>query len=413
MAISFIGQAAAAATTVTIPAATAAGDLIIIFAYRNAITAPTLPAGYTSASTSSGNANSYIVGYKIAVGSDTSGTWTNANVLQVVVYRGTAGIASKAGQNNAAATTTAIPALTMWNADGNSWVVAFAGSKQTTSQGTPLAGATTSRGTQVGTTSDTIAADTNAGVSSFSATTSANGASATSVGVALELVPTGYPLFVQQALANTTSASPATTAGITTTVGNLIVVSLTGSVTGTFSMSDSKGNTWTQIGTSISATPVFTAMFYSVLTVAGSAHTFSGADSGSLPTLALAIQEYSGVTSTPFDQTAQASGSGGTASSGNTPTTTQALELVVGAMGNFSSLPIAGTGYSNAIAKQDGASSNTTSLESKLVSATGAYSSTFTNVPSAWAIFVATFKATAGTPAPSVSTGATLMMMGI
>lgn len=188
MAISLIGHNSAAATTATVTAH-AIGDYIVIFAYRNAVTAPTLPAGFTSIVTSSGNANSFIVGYKIATATnDASGTWTNANVLHTAVYRGVTGIGAKVGATKAASTTATISALTLLGLNGNSWVAAFAGSKQTTAQGTPLAGATTSRGAQAGTTSNAIWADTNAGVSSFSATTSSNNTSVTSSGGAVELL---------------------------------------------------------------------------------------------------------------------------------------------------------------------------------------------------------------------------------
>lgn len=195
MAISFVGQAQAAATTVTTPTH-AVGDLIIIFAYRNTTTAPSLPAGYTTINTASGNSNSYRVGYKIATATnDSSGTWTNAKVLQCVVYRGVGGISgigNNSGATKAASTTANIPARTMQDASGGSWVVAFAGSRQTTSQGAPLAGATTQRGTsQAGTTSMAMVADTNGGVSSFSATTSANGSSVTSSGISIEILPPG------------------------------------------------------------------------------------------------------------------------------------------------------------------------------------------------------------------------------
>lgn len=189
MAISFIGQAGAAATTVTVPAH-AIGDYIVIAAYRTAITAPTLPAGFKTIVTATGNANSVRIGYKVATStSDTSGTWTNATVLNCAVYRGVTGVGrTGVAGTGAAGTTTAIPTFTLDNKNGKSWVVAFAGSKQATSQGTPLAGATTLRGTQIGTTSDTMLADTNAGVSTFSATTSANGSSVVSAGASFELL---------------------------------------------------------------------------------------------------------------------------------------------------------------------------------------------------------------------------------
>ena len=191
MAISFIGQAQAAATTVTIPAATAVGDLIVIFAYRNTTTAPTLPSGFTSISTASGNSNSYTVGYKFAVGSDTSGTWTNANELQCVVYRGTSGIGTVSGATHATSTSVAIPSISLANTSGSSWVVSFEGSAQTTSLGV-LSGQTQRGTTQAGTTSMAAIADTNAGVSTYAGGNATAGTTAVYSSGAIEILAGRY-----------------------------------------------------------------------------------------------------------------------------------------------------------------------------------------------------------------------------
>lgn len=193
--ISPVGQAQAATTTVTLPSNLQQGDIIIIFAYRTAITAPTLPAGWTTVTTVSGNSNSLRVGWKAANGtSDTSGTWTNASILQCSVYRGTGGIGVVASNTKAAATTANIGALTLGVTDGSSWVVAGAGSVQTVAQGVPLAGATTQRGTSQASASGNAGIfDTNGGVSSFSATTSSNNSSVVSAGFSFELLSANQP----------------------------------------------------------------------------------------------------------------------------------------------------------------------------------------------------------------------------
>jgi len=190
MAISYINQVSAGANTATMPTHQI-GDLLIVVAYRNATTAPTLGSGFTNLSNQSGNSNSYRIGYKFATATnDAFGTWTNANTVHGIIYRGVGSIGTVGGATKAASTTAKIPTLSLANASGSSWVVAFAGSRQTTSQGTPLAGATTLRSTQTGTTAYSIVADTNGGVASFAATTSANGSSVVSSGASFELIPT-------------------------------------------------------------------------------------------------------------------------------------------------------------------------------------------------------------------------------
>lgn len=188
MAISVIGTVTAATTSLT-PTTHAIGDYIIIVAMRSAATAPTLPAGFTNITTGSGNSNSYRIGYKVATSTtDASGTWTNASLLICTVYRGVSGIGAVIGATKAAATTATIGALTIMNPNSNSWVCAFAGHAATSTQGTPLAGATTVRGTITSGTYNAGLFDTNAGVNSFSATTSSNTTSVVSSGGAFELI---------------------------------------------------------------------------------------------------------------------------------------------------------------------------------------------------------------------------------
>jgi hypothetical protein len=82
----YVGGGSASATTVAIPAHQA-GDLILIFAGHSNTTLPSLPAGYTNVGNTN-SAGSCRIGYKIATtGSETSGTWTNAQWLAVAVFR--------------------------------------------------------------------------------------------------------------------------------------------------------------------------------------------------------------------------------------------------------------------------------------------------------------------------------------
>jgi len=92
--ISRISSATNAGDTVTI-GTHAAGDTIFILAYNDGSgTIPSLPAGWLNHHTL---ANSTIqgirVGYRVAQSSsETSGTWTNADGLIAVVYRGSEGV---------------------------------------------------------------------------------------------------------------------------------------------------------------------------------------------------------------------------------------------------------------------------------------------------------------------------------
>lgn len=88
MAISYVSGAAAAAATVAMPTHQA-GDMIVVFSFRDGSnTFPTMPAGYTGWSQTGTQTCSFTAGYKIAASSsETTGTWTNANSIVVGVYR--------------------------------------------------------------------------------------------------------------------------------------------------------------------------------------------------------------------------------------------------------------------------------------------------------------------------------------
>lgn len=209
MAISVVGATNTSATTTVTVATHAVGDYIVIVALRSATTAPTLPAGFTTIVTGSGNANSYRVGYKIATSTtDASGTWTNASLLICTVYSGVSNIGNSIAATKAAATTATIGAVTIANQNSRSWVVAFAGHAATSTQGTPLAGATTSRGTQTSGTYNGGMFDTNVGVNTFSATTSSNTTSVVSCGGAFELLSAdSFSTFTDPMTASTQNTS--------------------------------------------------------------------------------------------------------------------------------------------------------------------------------------------------------------
>jgi len=129
------GVASAAATSVAIPAHQP-GDLICVFVRRASNTWPTVPtAGGTVPSwlpTQFGGANTLSMGgwYAVATASNhTTGAWTNADQIIVLVLRPDAGKvltvnAGAAGVTSGNNTQTIIyPALVLQKTDGTSWVV--------------------------------------------------------------------------------------------------------------------------------------------------------------------------------------------------------------------------------------------------------------------------------------------------
>jgi hypothetical protein len=121
--ITRIGQGSAEATTVTIPAGHKVGDLLLIFAFRDgSATNPTIPAGWTNVTnTFDGTLTSVSVGWKIATSaSETSGTWTNATSLMVIVLRSVDALAPVITNATSAGTTntTTFAALTDANLRG-------------------------------------------------------------------------------------------------------------------------------------------------------------------------------------------------------------------------------------------------------------------------------------------------------
>ncbi len=114
MTISRISSASAASDSVTL-GTHAAGDMIFIWSWNDgSATIPSLPAGWLSIHTATAATGSYRLGYNLAAsGSETSGTWTNADGLIAVVYRSDVGIVVPAffATNTATNTTVAYSAI--------------------------------------------------------------------------------------------------------------------------------------------------------------------------------------------------------------------------------------------------------------------------------------------------------------
>lgn len=140
MSLSFVGAADAAAATVNLPAFTA-GDLAIVFAFRDgSTTAPTLPAGWTGIDTGStgsgGTAGSHRTGYRVLVGGDTTtGAWTNATDIAVMIVRGQHASApiDQSSANGGATNQLAYAAASAFiDQGGDAWVLGFGASRTAT-----------------------------------------------------------------------------------------------------------------------------------------------------------------------------------------------------------------------------------------------------------------------------------------
>jgi len=159
----FVGANSAATTSVSIPAHQA-GDLIIIMAYRRSTTIPGLPAGWTNITTSSADASAIRLAYKIAEsGSETSGTWTNAQTTAVQVFRNHDGIGAW-DVGSGSGSTLNYPAVNFNVTNGSSWAAGFGGHSNATNVEQAPTGMVnyTSAGTEI------AAHNTNGGVSSWS-----------------------------------------------------------------------------------------------------------------------------------------------------------------------------------------------------------------------------------------------------
>jgi hypothetical protein len=172
LALSFVSSSAVAGTTITLPAH-AAGDLLILFAYRDgSVTPPTVPAQptYWNLDTSvldtnttlapdayvpvwntidsgGSNTNSAVCAYAIATtAAHTSGTWTSATGLAVIVLRSDNasdyGIGGHAQTGGSGANTASCPAITLSRTDDTSFSLHFAGSRNVTNWGATPSGYT-------------------------------------------------------------------------------------------------------------------------------------------------------------------------------------------------------------------------------------------------------------------------------
>lgn len=203
---------------------------------------------------------------------------------------------------------------------------------------------------------------------------------------------------------NAGSTSQGTVMGNTTT-GNTIIATfslLTNTVT---SVTDSQSNTYTKRRELTSNNSTISIWVAENIT-GGTTPTVTG-NFSNISTVNILVREYSGLAAASFDQSAGAGGVAGTASSGNTSTTTQANELVFGAVHSSSNTPTAGAGFGN-FATNITQGSPRLGIEDKRVTSTGVQAATFGGTNSIWACAVITLK-----EASAPSSTPTRMLMGM
>lgn len=211
------------------------------------------------------------------------------------------------------------------------------------------------------------------------------------------------------------SVNPATTVSVTfdsaTASGNLIVLCVGNyyagvNAGGAWTASDNKGNTWASAGVH-DVTSGKIQIFYAANITGGASHQVTITVAGAATYTALTAVEYSGAaTVSPFDQFAasRTTASQAAYASPATATTAQADELLVGFHHGFqaTATPTPDSPWSTAATLNAGGL-HVQTVQDRIVSATGAYSSTGT-----WSAAganhtdaIATFKAAAGGGAAS------------
>jgi RHS repeat-associated protein len=204
---------------------------------------------------------------------------------------------------------------------------------------------------------------------------------------------------VQEVGATESAQSTTLAATITSTAGDLLVVTATlrgVSTFGSTAITDSASDTYTTVLTKSTGSNV-TGMFYVANAAAVSSVTVHASATA---TITASVQEFSGVsTSAPLDVDAGASATSTAPASGSTGTTAQAVELVVGGIGWNGGTTISAqtSGYTVNTAHQSTATSAYNNAQSayEVTTATGtqAYAATI-SASVFWGDIVATFTAT-------------------
>ena len=171
-----------------------------------------------------------------------------------------------------------------------------------------------------------------------------------------------------------------------TTAGDLILVGSDFSSGSISSVTDTQGNTFTQVGSALHNPNGHYAVLFYAANIKGGADTVTAKISASASFLQVYLTEYSGVaTSSPLDVQAGAVGTGSTVSSGSA-TTTVADDLIFGYMDS------GGTGSTGSgFTQRSGFSGNV--IEDEIAGAAGSYAATGTST-SDWTMQMAALKPT-------------------
>jgi subtilisin family serine protease len=181
---------------------------------------------------------------------------------------------------------------------------------------------------------------------------------------------------------------------VTNTAGDLIIAFVRMSTTSaTVNVTDTLGNTYVDAVAQVQDNDHSQVHVFYAKNILSGANTVKATFSSSNSHSWLAIFEYAGMnTANPLDKTAHAQGHSTVPSTGATPTTTSANELVFAGFGlpsSYTGTQTAGTGYTLV---QNDTGTSPAATESMLVTSTGSYTATFSlNSSSNWSAVVATF----------------------
>jgi chitodextrinase len=249
-------------------------------------------------------------------------------------------------------------------------------------------------GTQVATTSSTSYTNTGLAAStSYTYTVAAYDSSSNISTQSLDVfVTTGAgsvaPSFIQEKSGEvSTGTSVSVALNSLTQAGNTIIVYVIWNTAGSVVLSDSRGDTFVNVGAPVSWGSGYSAQTFYASGIAGGTDTVKATFRAAVTSFGvLYAHEYSGISATnPVDVTASATGSSGTLSSG-AATTTSANDLIFGAGVSDNMVTAAGSGF---IAR-DLAYGNIT--EDRIAASIGAYAATATQNGQSWGMQMVAFR---------------------
>lgn len=194
-----------------------------------------------------------------------------------------------------------------------------------------------------------------------------------------------------------------------TTSGNTIIcaVAYNNDTAGTLSLSDNKGNSYSQV-VSGSQPDTQAQLYYAANITGGASHQMTATMSANSHDIALICREYSGLSTSPLDKSAGGTTAAGTShTSATTAATTQANELVVAMVGlTGNATCTAGAGFGNVVSQNGSDIFDGACLEDKDISSTGTQQATITTSGSVATYFIiASFKEASASSVNGVGSG--------